>query len=241
MSLVCQTLKTVVLSRSEPFICRATPPGPGTGACPGALSNSEVSPRRDSSQTGYGLHLQFTQSVQLLGPKAGSSFGTTTSASPQVGQASVMAQPYATRWESIAVSRLRLSAAIRFSSLSAHGVGQRSDCGPGAPGPLVVQGGRQRSDRRQGVRRHHRLPEGLVGSWKRVGEIAERAKSAGAMHHRFGIGDGFVLVVDEWASAEQFEAFFSNPELQAFIGSVGGGPGRPGITVTEAISSPDEF
>ena len=72
-------------------------------------------------------------------------------------------------------------------------------------------------------------------------EIAERAKSAGALHHRFGIGDGFVLVVDEWESGEQFVAFFSNPELQAFIGSVGGSPGQPDITVTEAISSPDEF
>ena len=47
------------------------------------------------------------------------------------------------------------------------------------------------------------------------------AQTVGAIHHRFGIGDGFVLVVDEWESAEQFEAFFSNPDLQAFIGEIG--------------------
>jgi hypothetical protein len=71
--------------------------------------------------------------------------------------------------------------------------------------------------------------------------IAERAKAAGAVHHRFGIGDGFVLVVDEWGAADQFESFFSDPELQAFIGSVGGSEGAPEITVTEATASPDQF
>lgn len=71
--------------------------------------------------------------------------------------------------------------------------------------------------------------------------IAERAKTQGAAHHRFGIGDGFVLVVDEWESAAQFEAFFSDPKLQEFIHSAGAGDGPPDITVTEAVTSPDEF
>jgi hypothetical protein len=71
--------------------------------------------------------------------------------------------------------------------------------------------------------------------------IADRAKSLGAIHHRFGIGDGFVLVVDEWESAEQFESFFSDAELRAFIASVGASGGPPEITVTEATHSPDEF
>lgn len=71
--------------------------------------------------------------------------------------------------------------------------------------------------------------------------IAERAKAAGAVHHRFGIGDGFVVVVDEWETAEQFESFFADPELQAFIGEVGGAGGPEGMTVSEAVSSPDQF
>ena len=71
--------------------------------------------------------------------------------------------------------------------------------------------------------------------------IAERAKGQGAIHHRFGIGDGFVVVVDEWETAEQFESFFSDPELQAFIGDVGGSGGPEGMTVTDAVSSRDQF
>jgi len=71
--------------------------------------------------------------------------------------------------------------------------------------------------------------------------IAEQAKAAGAIHHRFGLGDGLVLVVDEWASADQFQAFFSDPQLQEFIASTGAAPGPPDITITEAVPSPDQF
>ncbi|HKC29344.1 MAG TPA: hypothetical protein VKB75_15120 [Jatrophihabitans sp.] len=73
-------------------------------------------------------------------------------------------------------------------------------------------------------------------------EIAERGRSAGAIHHRFGIGDGYVLVVDEWETAEQFQDFFTTPELQLFIGSVGGDTSAPPeMTVSRAVSSSDEF
>ena len=78
----------------------------------------------------------------------------------------------------------------------------------------------------------------------RAGEfekIADMARAEGAIHHRFGVGDGFVMIVDEWASAEHFQRFFANPDLQAFIGSVGADPAPPEITVTAAISSPDQF
>lgn len=46
-------------------------------------------------------------------------------------------------------------------------------------------------------------------------KVSESARAGGARHHRFGIGDGFVVVADEWDSAEQFRQFFSNPDLQA--------------------------
>ena len=49
------------------------------------------------------------------------------------------------------------------------------------------------------------------------------------------------MVVDEWESVEHFQQFFSNPELQAFIGSVGAAPAPPELTVAEAVASPDEF
>jgi hypothetical protein len=86
-----------------------------------------------------------------------------------------------------------------------------------------------------------RFREALASRAGEFEKLADRARSAGAIHHRFGIGDGHVLVVDEWGSAEQFRKFFSDPDLQAFIGSVGGDPAPPEITVTEAIRSADEF
>lgn len=71
--------------------------------------------------------------------------------------------------------------------------------------------------------------------------IADRARSHGALHHRFGIGNGFVQVTDEWETEQEFRTFFSDPELQTFIKSVGGHGAPPEITVTEAITSPDQF
>src|ERR1700741_4664370 len=69
--------------------------------------------------------------------------------------------------------------------------------------------------------------------------IAARGKTVGAIHHRFGIGDGFVVGVDEWEPAGQFEAFFSDPDLQAFIASAGASAAPPEIIFSEAVSSSD--
>ena len=78
----------------------------------------------------------------------------------------------------------------------------------------------------------------------RAGEfakISEESKAVGGLHHQFGVGDGYVLIVDEWESVEHFQKFMANPELQAFIGSVGGAPEPPEVIVAEAITSPDQF
>jgi quinol monooxygenase YgiN len=78
----------------------------------------------------------------------------------------------------------------------------------------------------------------------RAGEftkISDMSRSEGAVHHRFGIGDGFVTLVDEWETAEQFQQFFANPDLQDFIASVGAAPAPPEITITEAVASADQF
>ena len=72
-------------------------------------------------------------------------------------------------------------------------------------------------------------------------KISDTARSAGAIHHRFGIGDGVVLVVDEWESVEHFQQFFADPSLQAFITSTGAAQAPPEIIVTEAVASPDQF
>jgi hypothetical protein len=71
--------------------------------------------------------------------------------------------------------------------------------------------------------------------------VIDRAKSMGVIHHRFGIGDGYILAVDEWETAEGFEQFFGDPKMHEFVASIGADPTPPEITVTEAIASPDEF
>jgi hypothetical protein len=72
--------------------------------------------------------------------------------------------------------------------------------------------------------------------------IGSQAKAAGVLHHRFAIGDGFVLVQDEWLTEQAFHEFFSNEELQAFIGEVGGDlSADPVVTIAEPVSSPDQF
>jgi len=71
-------------------------------------------------------------------------------------------------------------------------------------------------------------------------KLSGEARTAGAIHHQFAVGDGFVLVVDEWATPGQFEQFFSRPEIQTIIRDMGGS-GAPEITIGEAVSSPDQF
>jgi heme-degrading monooxygenase HmoA len=70
--------------------------------------------------------------------------------------------------------------------------------------------------------------------------ITARGRESGAIHHRFGIGDGFVVVYDEWESAEQFQQFFQSPEI-AEVMVDGGAQGEPEVTITEAIAAPGDF
>ena len=49
------------------------------------------------------------------------------------------------------------------------------------------------------------------------------------------------MIVGEWEGAGHFQQFFGNPELRAFIGSVGTARAPPEMMVAEAVSSPDEY
>lgn len=66
-------------------------------------------------------------------------------------------------------------------------------------------------------------------------KFTEIARGAGCIHHQFGIGEGFALVADEWDSAAQFQQFFGDPELQAFIATTGASPEPPQVIVAEAL------
>jgi hypothetical protein len=75
----------------------------------------------------------------------------------------------------------------------------------------------------------------------RLEAISETAKGVGCLHHRFSVGDGFVMVVDEWESAEQFQQFFDGNEEIATVMRESGAQGAPEVTVAEAVESADQF
>ena len=72
-------------------------------------------------------------------------------------------------------------------------------------------------------------------------EISEDAKSKGCIHHRFAVGDGFVLVIDEWESAEAFQGFFEGNEAVAATMQGAGVQGEPEITFAESIDAAGTF
>jgi quinol monooxygenase YgiN len=71
-------------------------------------------------------------------------------------------------------------------------------------------------------------------------QLTEKAKAAGCRGHRFAVGEGYVLVVDEWEKPEQFQVFFSSPDIQAVMGQMGA-TGEPEITIADAKGFPGEF
>ena len=74
----------------------------------------------------------------------------------------------------------------------------------------------------------------------RFRKIADQAKQVGAIHHQFAVGDGVVLVQDEWETAEAFQGFFSDPQIGAIVAE-SGATGEPEVWIAQAIDSPDRF
>lgn len=71
--------------------------------------------------------------------------------------------------------------------------------------------------------------------------ISHEGRDQGAIHHRFGIGDGVVFVLDEWDSAESFQGFFADNAAIADIMQAAGATGPPEVAIYEAIESADAF
>jgi hypothetical protein len=74
----------------------------------------------------------------------------------------------------------------------------------------------------------------------RMSEYRERGQAAGALHHRFAVGDGFVLVVDEWESVEQYERFIGELQAEGVFADAGA-QGEPQVTIAEAITTADQY
>jgi hypothetical protein len=72
-------------------------------------------------------------------------------------------------------------------------------------------------------------------------KISADARAKGCVHHRFGIGDGFVVVIDEWESAEAFQDFFQNNADIPNVMRDAGAQGEPEFTFAEAIETADQF
>jgi hypothetical protein len=71
--------------------------------------------------------------------------------------------------------------------------------------------------------------------------ISQTGKEAGAISHRFGIGDGEVFVIDEWDSADAFLGFFEGNEEIAEVIQAAGATGPPAVAIYEAIETADQF
>jgi hypothetical protein len=71
--------------------------------------------------------------------------------------------------------------------------------------------------------------------------ISHEGRDQGAIHHRFAIGDGAVVVFDEWDSAESFQGFFADNAAIADLMQAAGASGPPEVAIYEAIESADAF
>ena len=79
--------------------------------------------------------------------------------------------------------------------------------------------------------------EGLQANAALLEEITQDTKGAGIIHHKFVAGDGEVVVIDEWETAEQFQDFFQgNPKVER-VTSLIGVTGAPEVSVYDSFEA----
>jgi heme-degrading monooxygenase HmoA len=69
--------------------------------------------------------------------------------------------------------------------------------------------------------------------------ISQKGREAGAIHHQFAIGDGEVLIIDEWDDADHFGAFFNGQPEIADLMADGGVEGPPEVSIYRIADTPD--
>ena len=76
---------------------------------------------------------------------------------------------------------------------------------------------------------------------ERMRSIADRAKEAGVIAHRFYGSEDQIMVVDEWPDAESFQRFFESEraEIESLMGEVASG--EPEITFWRKLETHDEI
>ncbi len=71
--------------------------------------------------------------------------------------------------------------------------------------------------------------------------IADESKKVGCIHHSFTAGDGEIISVDEWESAEQAQKFFAGqPEIPGVLAAAGV-TGAPQIAFYPRLDAPGDF
>ena len=89
-----------------------------------------------------------------------------------------------------------------------------------------------------------RVEEALNSDPERLMRIAQRARDAGCIHHRFFANEagGEVLIVDEWPDAASFLRFFeeSAPDVGPMMAEAGVTE-RPTPVFWRELDTPDKF
>jgi len=70
--------------------------------------------------------------------------------------------------------------------------------------------------------------------------VMAQAQKAGVLHHRFILGDGEVVIIDDWPSAEAFQKFFDNATVASLMQDAGV-EGPPEISFYESIETVDQL
>ena len=81
-------------------------------------------------------------------------------------------------------------------------------------------------------------------SQERAGDfeaVAAEGRAAGAIHHGFVAGEDEIVIIDEWPSAEAFQAFFATQPVIAKLMEAAGVRSAPEIAVYRTLETVDKF
>lgn len=71
--------------------------------------------------------------------------------------------------------------------------------------------------------------------------VTSVGQKMGAISHRFLQGDGEIVILDEWDTAEHFQTFFSSQEMIGQLMQEAGVTGPPEIEVYETLHTAGDF
>ena len=78
---------------------------------------------------------------------------------------------------------------------------------------------------------------GLQSNAALLEEITEDTKTGGLIHHTFVAGDGELVVIDEWDTAEHFQSFFEGNAKVAKVMESIGVTGPPAIAIYNEVEA----